>query len=117
MTTASSAGQVISAVVPCHGSPPPRPARVPVVIAVEVDGFIRVFGPDHVDVRFVGLLDTLPENRTDAERYAVLRLPAPHKQIAFDARCTRGVFLFSSRTVREELDRVLAVSLVKECRR
>jgi hypothetical protein len=90
---------------------------VPIVIAVEPDGFIRAFAPDHVDIRFVELLDVLPENRTDAERYAVLRLPVPHKQIAFDARCTRGVFLPACRTVREELDRVFALRLVKECRR
>ena len=115
-TLSQPAGQ-LQAVVPCCGSPSPRPERVPVVVAIEPDGFLRVYAPDHVDVRIVGLLDVLPENRTDAERYAVLRLPVPHKQIAFDARCTRGVFLPSPRTVDEELERVFALSLVKELRR
>ena len=108
--TSDQTGQ-LQAVVPCYGSPPPRPQRVPVVVTVEPDGFLRVYAPDHVDVRIVGLLDVLPENRTDAEAYAILRLPVPHKEIAFDARCNRGVFLPSPRTVEEELERVFALSL------
>ncbi len=99
-------------------SPPPPAPRVPVVIVVEPDGFLRAFAPDQVDVRFVGILDAqTADGRTAAEDYAKFHLPVPHKEIAFDARFSRGVFHPVPVTAEEELDRVVALSLVKGCRR
>jgi len=87
-----------------------------VVVAVERDGFIRVFGPDHLDVRFVRLLDVLPENRTDAEEYAMLSLPASHKSVAFDARHGLACHMPSPVTAEQELGRIITLSLLRECR-
>ena len=92
----------------------PRP-RVPVVVVIEPDGLVRAFGPDQVDVRFVGILQTSAQSRTDAEEYSAMRLPLPHKEIAFDARYSRGIYWPCVRTPEEELQRVIELSLVREC--
>jgi hypothetical protein len=88
--------------------------HVPVTIAIEPDGFLQVFGPPQVDVRIIDLLDIDPESRTDAEDYATLQLPRPHRQFAFDARHGRGVHMPGRRTVEGELNRKIIVALVKE---
>ncbi len=103
-----------TAILRSHLSPPPPTPRVPVVVAVEPDGFLRVFAPEHVDVRCVGLLDVFPENRTDAEEYAMLSLPARHKPFAFDARHVRGCYMPSPRTAEEEWNRITDVCLLRE---
>jgi hypothetical protein len=107
----------LSTAIPCHDAPPRPEPRVPVVIAIEPDGFLRVFAPAHVDIRFIGVLDTSPESRTDAEHYAVLQLPRSHRAVAFDARCSRGVYMPSRVTVEDEQERMIARSLLRECRR
>jgi len=99
-------------------SPPMPQPRVPVVIAIEADGFLRAYAPENVSLRFVQVLrSTTTDNRTLAEEYAALRLPAAHREIAFDARHSRGVFMPFPRTPKKELESVIALSMLQEVRR
>ena len=99
----TSAGQTLSAVVPCHGSPPPRPERVPVLVEIASDGFLRIHAPENVDVRIVHrLTTTTPENATLDEERLSRRLPQRHREVYW-ADHVRAVYMPRTLTAKEVL--------------
>ena len=106
-------------------STPARPAgqgapdsRVAVVITIEPDGFLAAYAPAHVDLRFVQILEThAAEDRTLAENHAARALPAPHREVAFDARCSRASYMPRRPiTAESEFDRAVNLWLVRQLR-
>jgi hypothetical protein len=94
--------------------PKPTP-RVPVVIIVEPDGYLTAYTSPGVDLRFVEVLPTnTPESRTLAEHYARCKLPALHREIAFDARCSKASMMPRPITPEAELNKQLDLRLLRD---
>ncbi|MBN2023914.1 MAG: hypothetical protein JW809_14115 [Pirellulales bacterium] len=84
---------------------------------VDVDGFIRVFGPKHVRAVVVDLIDDHddPTLANLTEQYAALEVPRAHRSV-FDERFLRAIHFPRHRTIDGEVDLRAKLSALRELR-
>ena len=94
----------------------PRPTPTPVLVVLNPDGFVEVYG-DNISVHIAQRLDVAPApyNERVADELLDAKLPWRFKQIYFPSK-RRACGQCRRVTVEDELDRQLRLELARECR-
>jgi hypothetical protein len=97
---------------------PPRPPRSKVLVVLHPDGWIEVYGDDHVDARVVQRLDIgdeTPATATLLDEYIIGAVPRCYRSLYF-ANKLRATGTVEKVTPEQQLDTIYKLSMLRGLR-